>query len=146
MSSATFQNVRPEVTGTSHDETVSHRHRHHYGYNCPAVDVDHLLIEYDHGRPVALIEHKRKSAPLVPSDHPSMQAIRAIADAYGIPFLYARYNERFTYRVTPMNDHAREYVPETATLSEQDYVSMLYRLRGRKLPEDVREHLEEVAR
>jgi len=45
-----------------------------------------------------------------------------------------------------MNSRARDFVPEVQTLPELEYVRLLYRLRGRKLPEDVRAHLEEVAR
>ena len=39
------------------DGALSLRHKK-WGYDLPALDMDFLMIEYDHGIPVALIEYK----------------------------------------------------------------------------------------
>jgi hypothetical protein len=36
------------------DEAISQRHRL-WGFNCPAVDIDFLMIEYDQGKPAACV-------------------------------------------------------------------------------------------
>jgi len=48
--------VREERTGWR-DLRFSQHHRS-WGFDCPAQDVDFILIEYDHGKAVALIEYK----------------------------------------------------------------------------------------
>jgi hypothetical protein len=40
------------------DLELSKRHRE-WGLNCPAVDIDFLMVEYYYGKPVALIDYKR---------------------------------------------------------------------------------------
>ena len=39
------------------DEAISLRHRL-WGWDCPCVDIDFLLIEFDKSLPVALVEYK----------------------------------------------------------------------------------------
>ena len=42
------------------DERLSERHGH-WGFNCPAVDLDFVMLEYNHGKPCALVEYKHKN-------------------------------------------------------------------------------------
>jgi hypothetical protein len=134
MSSPVKPPVRQERTHWR-DAAISQRHRL-YGWDAPALDIDFLMLEYDSGRPAALVEYKAEGAQAVNVNHPSMQAIRALANSACIPFLIVFYSpsKRWCFHATPMNDFARRYLPHPAYFSERDYVLLLYRLRGRTCP------------
>lgn len=114
--------VSPERTFWR-DEWISQRHRE-YGWDCPAVDIDFLMLEYNNAKPAGIVEYKHINAEEVNQYHPSYQAMRALADASGIPFLVTVYNP----------DFARKYCHETGWMSERKYVELLYRIRGYILP------------
>jgi len=134
--------VKPE---RSHwrDEGLSLRHRL-YGFDCPALDLDFILMEYDAGRPVALVEYKALGAPMPDSEHPSLVALRRLADSARIPCLMAFYSPVWSFSVYPLNDHARERFTSGEVLSELEYVTRLYELRGRELSADVACRLNQV--
>ncbi len=119
------------------DQELSERHRL-YGFDCPAVDLDFLLIEYHHAAPVALVEYKHWLARELSYSHPSYQALRRLADGYRdgpLPFLVVQYLPGvWLYRVLPMNDAARRWFRDGERLSELAFVRRLYRLRGLALP------------
>ena len=50
------KDVAPERTGWR-DEKISLRHRM-WGFDCPAVDVDFVMVEFDRARVVAIVEYK----------------------------------------------------------------------------------------
>ena len=52
--------VRAERTGWR-DEELSQEHRK-WGFDCPTVDIDFLMLEYDTGRASALVEYKNEHA------------------------------------------------------------------------------------
>lgn len=113
------------------DQALSERHRL-WGWDCPAVDVDFLLIEYDSGKVCALVEYKSESAPSQKASHPSYRAMKDLANRADIPFLVCRYSDQFTrFHVIPMNNYARAYVPDRVLMSESQWVELLYRIRGR---------------
>ena len=113
------------------------RHRV-WGWDCPALDIDFLAIEYDQGEPVALVEYKMPGALMKPS-HPSIRAARSLADRASVPFFVVRYDpvDWSWWMVNPLNEKAREYIPERRLMSEVDYVGMLYHLRGKDIPQDL---------
>jgi len=128
--------VSKERTGWR-DVELAERHRM-YGWNCPAVDIDHLVVEYDAGTPVALVEMKHKMGKLALETNPNMIAIRRLADASAIPFFQVRYSDGYKYyEVHPMNRYAKALVPERAVMDEYSWVIMLYDLRKRNPPQDV---------
>jgi hypothetical protein len=113
-------------------QDISKRHRE-WGLNCPAVDLDFVMVEYNHGLPVALVEYKHKSAR-IETQHPTYNALRALADGYKLrplPFFIAQYcPEQWWFRVVPLNDAAARHFPEDRReLSEQRFVRGIYRLR-----------------
>lgn len=123
-------------------EDISRRHRE-WGYNCPAVDLDFVVAEYNHGLPVALAEYKHERARFS-TDHPTYNALRALADGFSVdgipkplPFFVARYCPRdWWFRVIPLNEPAmKHYAPGRRDLSEQRFVRSLYMLRKRVLDE-----------
>ena len=43
------------------DQALSERHRA-WGWDCPALDMDFVMIEYDNGKATALVEYKHEQA------------------------------------------------------------------------------------
>jgi len=129
--------VRHERTGWR-CEAISRRHRE-WGWNCPAVDLDFVVAEYNHGQPVALVEYKDKHAQKPNLDHPTYNALTALADGYkkgAIPFFIATYcPENWWFIVSPVNDCAVKYYSHVAgkKISEQRFVKSLYLLRSKVL-------------
>lgn len=127
--------VRKERTGWR-DQRISERHRS-WGYDCPALDIDMLMLEYDQGKAVALVEYKHERAPTLRRSHPSVQAIIDLANRAGLPAFVVRYTDDFDrWYVIPLNEHARPLCPAEGSMTERGWVELLYRCRGRTLPED----------
>ena len=123
------------------DAGLSARHRS-WGWDCPAVDIDVLLVEYDLGKPIALIEYKNEHATPQQKTHPSFNALIELGNRASIPVFACRYKDDFSnFRVIPLNDFSKEYVPKRITLTELEYVNLLYKLRGRKMPEELSKKL-----
>ena len=126
--------VKEERTGWR-DQEISTRHRS-WGYDCPALDLDFLMLEYDLGKAAALVEFKNEKAKPIHMGHPSIRALIGLADAAKIPLFLVRYASNFSwYFVTPGNAKAREFVPEPFELSELEWIQLLYRCRGRNMPD-----------
>ncbi|MDL2254338.1 hypothetical protein LJC49_09795 [Ruminococcaceae bacterium OttesenSCG-928-I18] len=124
------------------DEALSKRHRL-WGWDCPAVDLDFVMLEYDKSLPVAVIEYKNENAKPVDKAHPSMRAMAELANRAQIPFFVCKYQSRFQwFEVTAMNIIA---IPKISIskknskllLTEEQYVRFLYFLRGRAVPPEV---------
>ena len=129
------------------DMALSGRHRA-WGEDVPAVDVDWVVVEYDRRVPVAIIDYKRGLNWIErASDHSNLAALAALADGYnkGIPFLIVRYdNDPWRFSLEPRNASARERIPKKGcgvVLSELRYVTFLYWLRDRPLPDIIRPEL-----
>lgn len=133
------EGVRQERSGWRCQE-ISERHRE-WGYNCPAVDLDFLVVEYNHGNPVALVEYKNRRYNSVNTHDRTYDALTRLADGYTggpLPFLVAVYDEHdWWFIVHPMNDAARRHYRHCAgePISEQRFVKSLYLLRKRKMDE-----------
>ena len=128
--------VRRERTGWR-DAELSARHRR-WGYDCPAVDIDFLMIEYDHGVASALVEYKNEHAAPQYASHPTYQAMINLGDRAQLPVFAVRYKDDFSeWRVVPLNNCAKEILPDTETMSEDEWVQLLYRLRGYDAPQSV---------
>lgn len=128
--------VRNERTGWR-DEGLSNRHRM-WGWDCPAVDLDFLMLEYDRGKASAIVEYKNEHAKKQSFAHPTYQAMADLADRAGIPALFCRYKDDFSlWRVTPLNDEAKKYVAANTDLTEKEWVRLLYRIRGHEVPQKV---------
>ena len=128
--------VRQERTGWR-DLQLSERHRK-WGFDCPAVDIDFLLIEYDKGKPTAIVEYKHEEAPKQWTGHPSYRAMIRLGTDAGIPVFAARYSSDFsTWRVTGLNKIARTFLTERETMDERQFVTFLYKVRGITPPDDL---------
>lgn len=129
--------VRQERTGWRCD-AISARHRV-WGFNCPAVDLDFVMVEYNRGQPVALIEYKERHAREPVIGHPTYRALAMLAEGYiqgPLPFFIAFYDaEDWWFRVLPVNEAARAHYAHCLDerLTEQRFVRSLYLLRKRVL-------------
>lgn len=124
------------------DEELSRRHRR-WGFNCPGVDLDFVLVEYGLGQPAAIVEYKHHQAAPIDLQHPTYRAIAALADSATIPFLVARYWPGvWSFDVEPANALALNTL-ERQAMSERSFVGLLHECRGLVLQEQVLRHLRE---
>jgi len=132
--------VRQERSGWR-DMALSERHRE-WGFDCPMVDIDFLVVEYDSAKAKAIIEYKHELAkPANPKDA-SYRALRNLANKAQLPFFAVRYTEDFSnFLVVPLNKLAKSFLAKREDFDELDFVSFLYRLRGRSIPWQIREKL-----
>jgi hypothetical protein len=125
--------VRLERTGWR-CQAISDRHRH-WGYNCPAVDLDFVMAEYNHGKTVAIVEYKDRHAMQPDLTHPTYAALSDLADLYQggpLPFFIATYDSiDWWFVVTPVNERAKEFYRKVAgrPITERMFVASLYALR-----------------
>lgn len=130
--------VRSERTGWR-DEALSRRHRR-WGWDCPAVDIDFLMLEYDNGKASAIVEYKNEHAALQYASHPTYQALIDLGDRAGVPVIACRYSDDFSkWKVVPLNSVATKFIPERQELTEIEWVSLLYKIRGNEVPRSVLE-------
>ena len=128
-----MREVRQERTGWR-DERISKRHKE-WGWDCPAVDLDFLMIEYDGGKAKALVEYKHEDAQVVRLGHPSVRALVDLAERACLPAFIVRYADDFTWWYpTPLNKRACVLFPEARAITEAEWVELLYQCRGRTLP------------
>ena len=124
---------RTERTGWR-DSELSRRHGC-WGFNCPAVDLDFVMMEFNHGKPCALVEYKHVMARPVDTNHATYRALVCLADGYRygpLPCFIARYNPAdWSFVVTPLNDMARKHYSHClgVALTEQRFVRSLHLLR-----------------
>lgn len=120
------------------DAALSERHRQ-WGWNCPAVDLDFVMAEYNHGKTCALVEYKHRNARKPDLAHPTYQALADLANGYRggpLPFFVAFYDdETWAFSVLCVNEAARRYYAgrENTWMTEQRFVESLYRLRKQVL-------------
>ena len=131
---------RVERTGWR-DEKLSERHGY-WGFNCPAVDLDFVMLEYNHGKPCALVEYKHRNARLVDPGHPTYRAMAMLCNGYKLgplPCFVAIYDpDVWVFKVVPLNEAARKFYANFVgvELSEQRFVRSLHLLRKRVLTEE----------
>lgn len=125
------------------DEDMSKRHRE-WGWNCPVLDIDFLVCEYNLGKPVAIVEYKRHRVKIVNQEDINYRVLRDLADARYRPlplFVCFYWPDIWAFKVVPMNETARSILVEETIMSEYDYVSFLYRLRRIALKNELSEKL-----
>jgi hypothetical protein len=141
MKAQSVLNVRQERTGWR-DGHLSQRHRM-WGLAVPAIDLDFLLLEYDRGRPTALIEYKAEHAAAQFPTHPSYLALCNLGDRAGIPVFAVRYAQDFSWwKIVPLNNQAKSMFPQRQRFTERQFVTFLYNVRGLIPPEEIFEGLE----
>ena len=135
------------------DAWLSGRHRV-WGRDVPAMDLDFILAEYDRCVPIALIDYKHERAT-INLESANSRTLTALGDMAGIPAFIVRYghsnqsgwwgevpeNSTPWFQVIPLNSYAHTAgLPSNdnkTRLSELVFVSWLYELRGRKIPQGI---------
>jgi hypothetical protein len=121
------------------DIELSERHRK-WGYDSPMVDLDWMVIEYDHARAVALISWKHELAK--EETKCNFLAFSRLADDAHLPAFQVVYSATTPawFKREPMNQRARDLLRPSETgrqLNEVDFVTWIYQLRGRDIPDEV---------
>lgn len=138
-----YSKTRPERTHWR-DQKLSERHRA-WGFNCPAIDIDFLMVEFHAGKPVAIIDYKRYTGSIKNLNQKSIDAISTLANNSNIPFFVVFYwDDVWAFRITAINNIAKntlqQYkIDENKILTEQQYVYFLYKLRNIKLTKEEEE-------
>ena len=128
--------VRQERTGWR-DQALSERHRK-WGWDCPVVDLDFLVVEYDKGKAVAVVEYKHEKAEPQYASHPSYQAMIDLGNRAELPVMAVRYTGDFSqWCVVPLNGIAKKWLPKRTEMTEREWVTLLYNLRGYDPPESL---------
>lgn len=143
--------IAPQRAGTVRAERtewrdldLSKRHRA-WGFNCPAVDLDFLMVEYNLGKAVVIVEYKHFRASMPNVQHPTYRALADLADNYsgingGLPFIVVFYwPDSWAMRVYPINGKAKLLLHQVACrdMSEREYVTMLYQIRALAIEQSV---------
>ena len=114
------------------DAALSLRHRT-WGQDCPAVDLDFLMCEFNPGVPVALIDYKHHQAVSANTNRRVIDALSGFYNKRGeqLPFYVVRYwPDIWAFQVFPENVVAYEQLPPgTSMMTEQQFVRFLYKLR-----------------
>lgn len=121
------------------DEKLSKRHRE-WGYDCPAVDIDFLMCEYDQGEPVAIVEYKNEHHDPHKTSPTAYKALVRLGDMANIPVIKCTYSDDLSsFTIAPLNHYARETMqrPDKITITEKQYVQFLYFMRNRKTPDEI---------
>lgn len=128
------------------DLDLSLRHRQ-WGHNCPSVDIDFVLAEYDRGKTCAVVEYKHFRAERIGIAHKSIRPYVDLCENRWepIPLMIVRYwPDSWGFQVMPVNKIAHDiygsmpgFDGQSVSLTERDYVSSLYQLRGRPLGHDI---------
>ena len=135
--------VKAERTGWR-DMALSERHRR-WGWDCPAVDLDFLFLEYDRGKAVALVEYKHEKAPPQYVSHPTYQAMIDLGTRASVPVFAVRYANDFAwFRVRALNEIGKEWLAAMCEMNEEEWVTFLYRIRGYDPPRSLLDGLKEA--
>ena len=114
------------------DSGLSDRHRQ-WGESSPILDLDFIVAEYDYYKAIALVEYKHEYAKKLKRNAPAYRVLIDLANRARIPAFSVRYTGDYSsWYVVPLNRLALKWVPKRVTMSEQKYVDLLYRMRGRE--------------
>lgn len=132
--------VRQERSGWR-DEAISARHRQ-WGYDCPMVDIDFLAVEYNRREPAALVDYKACRPFPINFYEANYAVLASAANGMRVPFMVVFYSPNYWwFYVVPGNDRAHRFYGGPCWMSERDYVTGLYRLRGLPVPDAVQARL-----
>jgi hypothetical protein len=121
------------------DLKLSKRHKL-WGFDCPAVDCDFILTEYDNNIPIALIEHKHKLCGEIKLSDSKLITIKNLGNMAKLPVFLTRYDDEddiYKFWILGLNIRGIEILPVQFTsimLTEKKYVDLLYMFRKRETP------------
>lgn len=130
------------------DRELSQRHRR-WGFNCPAVDLDFLMVEYHLGVPVAVVDykhHKHHQGRDITIDHPNYVAAGNLYDKHQnqLPLFIARYwPATWAIEALPVNESACKWFEGWRPMTERQWVTGLHKLRHLTVDEWVLRNLQD---
>lgn len=147
-----MRDVKQERAGWR-DLALSKRHRE-WGFHCPAVDIDFLMVEYSKKTPVALVEYKGRKLPEgFLSEEPNIIVMYRLGNMAGLPVFVVEYyvdGGATQWMVTAINSIAMKkmdffgpkmQLPVSRLCNELQYVMFLYHLRGEPIPDGIKRHI-----
>ena len=107
-----------------------------FGYDCPCDNVEFLMIEYDQGTPVALVDYRLKGRN---NSGPSKSVLELCKRRKEeIPFLVTYYEisnrQMKNIDVVCCNDSALKTIGNKKGISEKDYIKLMYSIREKIVP------------
>ena len=108
-----------------------------WGEHLPAIDIDYLMIEYNGGTVVGVIEYKHEQAKIQYLNYPNNKALINLCDRANTPLFAVRYANNFSWwKVKPLNRCATAKTNATSTIiyNEMEYVKFVYSLRNIVMP------------
>ena len=124
------------------DPSSTQWHKDH-GFEAPAAGMTLPMIEYDHGVPVGLVSYHRRDVdlPVSPDVGDAHRAFGRLCGRDGLlPFLTAVYDPNgWAFKVLGHNESGAAltapYGSGWVEVTETEFAQMLYRMRGRRLPD-----------
>lgn len=131
----------------------SDRHRL-WGFNCPATDVDSMdsvWVEYDFCEVKVVAEYKHVWVSKLTGAN--LDALKNFVNGHvcercgelageRAPLFVVGYcPDCWSMTVAPMNDKAAVWLDRQVTMSEPAWVELLYRMRGREMPTELKAKL-----
>lgn len=121
-----------------------------WGFDVPMSGMTFPTIEYDRGEALAVINYIRRDVAGLPKGPDVGRAYAALAQLRGpigtvLPFLTVQYDPRnWAMQIFAHNDPARHLLGTGTWLpvTEQWFARLLYRIRGRQLPDYVNERVQ----
>lgn len=129
-----------------YDRMLSERHLNYWGTECPAVDLDFLMCEFNQGVPVAIVDYKHHEGSI---NNTNSETYRTLSSFHGpdgrqLPFFVARYwPHTWAISLLAVNSAALDAIRRVTggrfsgesaiPLTERQYVNFLYRLRKDEL-------------
>jgi hypothetical protein len=129
---------------------LNKRHKE-WGWDCPAVDIDKLFIEYDNRLPIALMDYKYRESLKVPEPDRSSANNLVMSRLYTrrtdgfkeLPFYVTIYTKHpWTFRPIWINTQAKQLAPRNQLLTEAGFVEWLHWLRDRVVDSSVHSNLD----
>ncbi len=113
-----------------------------WGVPLPAAGLGLPFLEYDRGEAVAVVNYIRRDRPLPNGAGGVGATYRALSELRGpmgtlLPFISVKYDPRnWAMNLFGHNDPARDLIGASGwvPMTEEHFVRLLYRLRGRQLP------------
>jgi hypothetical protein len=107
-----------------------------WGSNLPAVDIDHLVIEYSHCQPKALIEYKYEKVGVLEWKNGGFIALVKLGEMAKLPVFVVKYTKNYDWWIVyGMNALAREVLgQEVVKMQRRQYIKFMYKLRGIEVP------------
>lgn len=123
-----MKEVKREVRGYR-DMWFSNYHRS-LGWDAPAIDLDLLLVEYTHNRPVAIVEAKCCREKPLNKKGSGAQTLIALADRASLPAFLVVYNDSpIDFVIEGLNMRGKELLQalidtgalKSSKLNDQEY-------------------------